>query len=451
MSKRVLGLVLALVMVLTMLPFGAAAAEAKTYPATRIGLCEMLYDLFDGSVTEEVPLPFVDLDGLSEHQLDAVIWALANHITSAPGETHFVPNMYVTNGIIVTWIYRAAGQPEVSTPDVPPYYFYDRPERWCREHNLLEINGADESLYFDHAGIPDSLAFQKGEDIYHSKIIINMPMPHVTHIWDDGVVTRAPTCSSVGEMTYTCTICGKTRTEKLQVTSPEWDESTLDKSTPATGTAPGYAFYHCKICGQETILVRTPALGDDALAQDFTDVAADQFYTEPVDWAVRRGVTNGTDKGVFTPDGTCTRAQVVTFLWRAYGCPEPETDEIPFVDVEKDAYYTDAVLWANENGITNGTDKTHFSPERPCTRAHVVTFLWRAEHELQGAGFGTFEDVRSLNEYYYHAVYWAHNCGITNGTDATHFSPDAPCTRGQIVTFIYRTFSEPVTFIFYEG
>ena len=451
MSKRVLGLVLALVMVLTMLPFGAAAAEAKTYPATRIGLCEMLYDLFDGSVTEEVPLPFVDLDGLSEHQLDAVIWALANHITSAPGETHFVPNMYVTNGIIVTWIYRAAGQPEVSTPDVPPYYFYDRPERWCREHNLLEINGADESLYFDHAGIPDSLAFQKGEDIYHSKIIINMPMPHVTHIWDDGVVTRAPTCSSVGEMTYTCTICGKTRTEKLQVTSPEWDESTLDKSTPATGTAPGYAFYHCKICGQETILVRTPALGDDALAQDFTDVAADQFYTEPVDWAVRRGVTNGTDKGVFTPDGTCTRAQVVTFLWRAYGCPEPETDEIPFVDVEKDAYYTDAVLWANENGITNGTDKTHFSPERPCTRAHVVTFLWRAEHELQGAGFGTFEDVRSLSEYYYHAVYWAHNCGITNGTDATHFSPDAPCTRGQIVTFIYRTFSEPVTFIFYEG
>ena len=451
MSKRVLGLVLAVVMVLTMLPFGTAAAEAKTYPATRIGLCEMLYDLFDGSVSEQVPLPFVDLDGLSEHQLDAVIWALTNHITSAPGETHFVPNAYVRNENIVTWIYRAAGQPEVSTPDVPPYYFYDRPERWCREHNLLEINGANESLYFDHAGIPDSLAFQKGEDIYHSKIIINMPMPHVTHIWDDGVVTRAPTCSSVGEMTYTCTICGKTRTEKLQVTSPEWDESTLDKSTPATGTAPGYAFYHCKICGQETILVRTPALGDNALAQDFTDVAADQFYTEPVDWAVRRGVTNGTDKGVFTPDGTCTRAQVVTFLWRAYGCPEPETDEIPFVDVEKDAYYTDAVLWANENGITNGTDATHFSPDMPCTRAHVVTFLWRAEHELQGAGFGTFEDVRSLNEYYYHAVYWAHNCGITNGTDATHFSPDAPCPRGQIVTFIYRTFSEPVTFIFYEG
>ena len=264
-------------------------------------------------------------------------------------------------------------------------------------------------------------------------------------------MTREPTCSSVGEMTYTCTVCGKTRTEKLQVTSPEWDESTLDESVPATGTEPDYALYHCKICGQETILVRTPALGDDALAQDFRDVEAGQYYTGPVDWAVRRGVTNGTDVGIFAPDGTCTRAQVVTFLWRAYGCPEPETETIPFMDVEPDAYYTDAVLWANENGITNGMDATHFSPESPCTRAHVVTFLWRAEHKLQGAGFGTFEDVRSPSEYYYHAVYWAHNYGITNGTDATHFSPDAPCTRGQIVTFIYRAFSEPVTFIFYEG
>ena len=81
----------------------------------------------------------------------------------------------------------------------------------------------------------------------------------------------------------------------------------------------------------------------------------------------------------------------------------------------------------------------------------MVTFLWRAEHELQGAGFGTFEDVRSPDEYYFHAVYWASLFGITNGTDATHFSPDLPCTRGQIVTFIYRAFSEPVTFIFYEG
>ena len=446
MNKRVLGLLLALVMVLTMLPFGAAAAEEKTYPATRIGLLEMLYDLFDGSVTEEVQLPFVDLDGLSEHQLDAVIWALTNHIASAPGETHFDPKAYVKNENIVTWIYRAAGQPEVSTPDVPPYYFWDRPERWCREHNLLEFKGADDSLYFDPTGIPDSLTVQKGEDIYHSKITIDM-----NHVWDDGVITTAPTCGSTGEKTFTCSSCGQTRTETLPVAHTEWDDSTLDDASPATGTEPGYALYHCKNCEHEIILVRTPALGDDALAQQFTDVAADQYYAQPVDWAVRRGVTNGTGAGIFTPDGTCTRAQVVTFLWRAYGCPEPETKTVPFVDVEKGTYYTDAVLWANENGITNGTDATHFSPEAPCTRAHVVTFLWRAEYEGQGAYFGTFEDVDSPSEYYFTAVYWANLHGITNGTDATHFSPHAPCTRGQIVTFIYRAFSEPVTFIFYEG
>lgn len=450
MSKRILGLLLALVMVLTMLPFGAAAAEEKSYPATHIGMLEMAYDLFDGSVSEEVQLPFVDLDGLSEHQLDVVRWAFSNNISIGVDPVHFAPNKAVYNGNVVAVLYRAAGSPDVTTTDIPYSDVYStdyfvKGALWCAEHNLIELEGAEAGQLLP-TSVACSFTVQKGEDIDHSKITIDM-----NHSWDDGVVTKAPTCSSVGELTYTCTICGQTRTEKLQVTSPEWDESTLDRSTPATGTEPGYALYHCKNCGQETILVRTPALGDDTLAQEFTDVAADQFYTEPVDWAVRRGVTNGTDKGIFTPDGTCTRAQVVTFLWRAYGCPEPETDEIPFVDVEPDAYYTDAVLWANENGITNGTDKTHFSPDSPCTRAHVVTFLWRAEYEGQGAGFGTFEDVDSPSEYYFTAVYWANLHGITNGTDATHFSPDKPCTRGQIVTFIYRAFSEPVTFIFYEG
>ena len=450
MSKRILGLLLALVMVLTMLPFGAAAAEEKTYPATRIGLCELAYDLFDGSAPEENQLPFVDLDGLSEHQLDVVIWALTNNITSGTDPTHFGPNMYVTNGMVSAILYRAAGQPEVTTTEIPYYdvgsfEYYSKPAQWCAEHDLLVIQGAEPGQLLP-TSVACSFIVQKGEDIDHSKVTINM-----NHVWDEGVITTAPTCGSTGEKTFTCSSCGQTRTETLPVAHTEWDESTLDDSVPATGTEPGYALYHCKNCEHEIILVRTPALGDDALAQQFTDVAADQYYAQPVDWAVRRGVTNGTGAGIFTPDGTCTRAQVVTFLWRAYGCPEPETKTVPFVDVEKGTYYTDAVLWANENGITNGTDATHFSPEAPCTRAHVVTFLWRAEYEGQGAGFGTFEDVDSPSEYYFHPVYWANLHGITNGTDATHFSPHAPCTRGQIVTFIYRAFSEPVTFIFYEG
>ena len=450
MNKRVLGLLLALVMVLTILPFGAAAAEEKSYPATRIGLCELAYDLFDGSAPEEVQLPFVDLGGLSEHQLEVVRWAYSNLITIGVDVTHFDPYGSVVNGMVAAILYRAAGQPEVTTTEIPYYdvgsfEYYSKPAQWCAEHDLLVIQGAEPGQLLP-TSVACSFIVQKGEDIDHSKITLDM-----NHVWDEGVVTTAPTCGSTGEKTFTCSSCGMTRTETLPVAHTEWDESTLDESTPATGTEPGYALYHCKNCEQETILVRTPALGDDALAQEFTDVAADQFYAEPVDWAVRRGVTNGTGKGIFTPDGTCTRAQVVTFLWRAYGCPEPETDTMPFVDVEKDAYYADAVLWAVENGITNGTDKEHFSPENPCTRAHVVTFLWRAEYEGQGAYFGTFEDVDSPSEYYFTAVYWANLHGITNGTDATHFSPHAPCTRGQIVTFIYRAFSEPVTFIFYEG
>ena len=389
MSKRVLGLLLALVMVLTMLPFGAAAADEKTYPATRIGLCELAYDLFDGSAPEEVQMPFVDLDGLSEHQLDVVRWAYINRLTNGVDVTHFDPYGSVVNGMVSAILYRAAGQPEVTTTEIPYYdvgsfEYYSKPAQWCAEHDLLVIQGAEPGQLLPNS-VACSFIVQKGEDIDHSKITLDM-----NHVWDDGVITTAPTCGSTGEKTFTCSSCGQTRTETLPVAHTEWDESTLDDSVPATGTEPGYALYHCKNCEHEIILVRTPALGDDALAQQFTDVAADQYYAQPVDWAVRRGVTNGTGAGIFTPDGTCTRAQVVTFLWRAYGCPEPETKTVPFVDVEKGTYYTDAVLWANENGITNGTD-------------------------------------------------------------ATHFSPHAPCTRGQIVTFIYRAFSEPVTFIFYEG
>ena len=450
MSKRILGLLLALVMVLTMLPFGAAAAEEKSYPATRIGLCELAYDLFDGSAPEEVQLPFVDLGGLSEHQLEVVRWAYSNLITIGVDVTHFDPYGSVVNGMVAAILYRAAGQPEVTATECPYYdvqrhSYHEKPAIWCAEHDLLVIQGAEPGQLLPNSAAC-SFIVQKGEDIDHSKVTINM-----NHVWDDGVITTAPTCGSTGEKTFTCSSCGMTRTETLPVAHTEWDESTLDDSVPATGAEPGYALYHCKNCEHEIILVRTPALGDDTLAQQFTDVAADQYYAQPVDWAVRRGVTNGTGAGIFTPEGTCTRAQVVTFLWRAYGCPEPETKTVPFVDVEKGTYYTDAVLWANENGITNGTDATHFSPEAPCTRAHVVTFLWRAEYEGQGAGFGTFEDVDSPSEYYFHPVYWANLHGITNGTDATHFSPHAPCTRGQIVTFIYRAFSEPVTFIFYEG
>ncbi len=171
----------------------------------------------------------------------------------------------------------------------------------------------------------------------------------------------------------------------------------------------------------------------------FKDVGKDAYYYEPVLWAVNHDpqITKGTSTTTFGPADTCTRGQVVTFLWRAAGCPEPTSAKTPFRDVKSDAYYCKAVLWAVENGITQGTSKTAFSPDDPCTRAHVVTFLHRSEGTPKADAKNPFKDVKS-DAYYYSAVLWAVKNEITKGTDATRFSPSNPCTRGQIVTFLYR-------------
>ena len=160
------------------------------------------------------------------------------------------------------------------------------------------------------------------------------------------------------------------------------------------------------------------------------------YYLNPVYWAAANRITLGTDETHFSPDAPCTRAQVVTFLWRFYGCPKPNASCL-FSDVTPDAYYYDAVRWAVSRGITNGTDDTHFSPNASCTRAQVVTFLWRANGEETSSTFHAFNDV-SVNSYYFHAVNWALSHGITNGTDSAHFSPENTCTRAQVVTFLYR-------------
>ena len=168
----------------------------------------------------------------------------------------------------------------------------------------------------------------------------------------------------------------------------------------------------------------------------FTDVPDGAYYKDAVKWALENGVTTGTSATTFSPDATCTRGQVVTFLWRAAGSPKA-TGENPFIDVAADAYYADAVLWAVANGITNGTGPNTFSPNDTVTRAQTVTFLWRAAGSPTVAGESTFADV-DMTSYYSSAVLWAVVNGITSGTSATTFSPDDPCTRGQIVTFLYR-------------
>ena len=169
----------------------------------------------------------------------------------------------------------------------------------------------------------------------------------------------------------------------------------------------------------------------------FVDVATGSYYEDAVDWAVGNGITQGTDATHFAPDGICTRAQAVAFLWRAAGSPKPETRTMPFADVPAGSYYYDAVLWAVENGIAKGTSDTTFSPNMTCTRAQIVAFLWRSEKSPAAGTANPFADVKSA-AYYADAILWAVKENITRGTTNTTFSPDADCTRSQIVTFLWR-------------
>lgn len=169
----------------------------------------------------------------------------------------------------------------------------------------------------------------------------------------------------------------------------------------------------------------------------FTDVPETAYYRDAVAWAVEKDVTSGVTATTFAPDRVCTRAETVTFLWRAMGSPEPAAANNPFTDVSANDYYYKAVLWAVEKGITKGASDTTFSPAAPVTRAQTVTFLWRAAGMLAQSGSNPFTDVQT-GAFYTDAVLWAGSEGITEGTGTTTFSPNLGCTRAQIVTFLYR-------------
>ena len=173
----------------------------------------------------------------------------------------------------------------------------------------------------------------------------------------------------------------------------------------------------------------------------FVDVPAGSYYEDAVIWAVDKGITTGTSATTFNPNGICTRAQAVTILWRAAGSPAAKSAVMPFADVKAGSYYYDAVLWAVEQGITKGTSDTTFSPDATCSRAQIVAFLWRSEKSPAAGTANPFADVKST-AYYADAVLWAVKEDITKGTTSTTFSPDADCTRAQIVTFLYRAFNK---------
>ena len=182
---------------------------------------------------------------------------------------------------------------------------------------------------------------------------------------------------------------------------------------------------------------KDPEKKDTAAERKFVDVPKGGYFEDAVDWAVENGITTGTDASHFSPDDVCTRAQAVTFLWRAAGCPQPKNRTMPFTDVPKSSYFYDAVLWAVEAGITKGTSDAKFSPDDLCTRAQIAVFLWRSEGSPLAEGRNPFADV-AANAYYADAVLWAVAEDITMGTSRTTFSSDDTCTRAQIVTFLWR-------------
>lgn len=174
---------------------------------------------------------------------------------------------------------------------------------------------------------------------------------------------------------------------------------------------------------------------------DFSDVAADAYYTDAVNWAVEKNITSGTSATTFSPDATCTTAQILTFLWRASGSPEPTSKTNPFSDVKTGDYFYKAALWAKENNIlpTTGSNSMAFNGNNPCTRGMAVLYIWRAAGFHAAKNSSNFTDVAETT-LYAPAVDWAVEQGVTSGTSATTFSPDTTCTRAQIVTFLYRAF-----------
>ncbi len=248
-----------------------------------------------------------------------------------------------------------------------------------------------------------------------------------------------PTCGKDGKAHSVCADCGST--VESNIVLPATGKHSYDKgviTTKPTTEKTGVKTFTCKTCGtSKTETVAKLPKEESKPKVSFTDVKKSDYYYDAVAWAVELGVTTGTSDTTFSPSASCTRAQAVTFLWRAAGSPAPKGNKNPFTDIKKSDYFYKAVLWAAENNVTSGMTSTTFAPNAVCTRGQIVTFLWRAQGGKKVAASNPFKDVKK-SDYYYDAVLWAVKNNVTTGTAADKFSPDATCTRGQIVTFLYR-------------
>ena len=333
--------------------------------------------------------------------------------------------------------------------DLPATYLYDLGIESVRVGDILVY---PTGMYVDHAVVVievHSTYVVVAEGNYDGKVKWGRKI-YANQIADEScfIITRYPDTP----IYYVNGICSSVQ---LDVTvSPVYAQA--GETVTLTITPPeGYiaVLYSCSLEGFEidpqggTYTYTMPAedvsmmIMHEAIPEEtdpFDDVSAGTFYYDAVLWAVDTGVTKGTSSTKFSPGEPCTRGQVVTFLWRSAGSPEPESSYNPFMDLKTDAYYYKAVLWAVQKGITKGMTETTFAPDESCTRGQVVTFLYRHAGEPSPAANGcAFTDV-TAGAYYYKAMLWAVENEITKGVSSTSFAPDATCTRGHIVTFLYR-------------
>ena len=296
-----------------------------------------------------------------------------------------------------------------------------------------------------------------------------LSIPAPGHDYGEWYVLTGPTCTHDGIQARDCLVCGSCQEE----TTPRLGHDYEVEVIAPTCTARGKTVHQCSRCGDRYISDETPPLGhryDDGVILTeptettmgrilftclgcgdtyqltypmvpFVDIEKNTYYYTPILWALSNEITAGIDDTHFGPEVVCNRAQVVTFLWRAAGTPAVSAEN-PFADVPAGCFYEAAVLWAYEMGITTGTDAAHFSPDLPCTRAQVVTFLHRLHGCPEPGTTTVFPDVKP-GTFYYEAVSWAAHQEITMGMDGGLFRPELRCTRAQIVTFLYRDAKNP--------
>ena len=285
-----------------------------------------------------------------------------------------------------------------------------------------------ENPYDFHAAVTGSLTlYAKWNSIVYSDPTYAVSAPAA----ENGTVTVSPKNASKGD---TVTVTVKPDSGYVLETISVTDKNGNDLKLTDKGGGK-YTF----TMPASKVEVKVTFMEDNSVLNFFYDVPNDAYYYEAVKWAVENGITGGVGNSLFAPNQPCTRAQIVTFLWRAAGSPEPKNMS-NFSDVPADSYYAKAVAWAVENGITTGMGDGKFSPDATCTRAQSVTFLFRAS-KASANGAPAFSDV-AATAYYAEAVKWATDNGITNGIGDNLFGSDNDCTRAQIVTFLYRMYQE---------